>query len=192
VRPDRFWDAKIGGWDHTRYLRPNPVWWRSRLAAERINAQPACHVVDLGCGGGRLLEQLRGHRLTGVDFSAAALELAARRCPGADFQRLDLSCQPLPEADLYVGLGLLDWLQPDQIGALLGALGDKPFLFSFSEWRLSPWLALHWIYIRLTTRAGQPRPAYHRAGWLQQQVERPTNIWRDRRLHFGAFLCHGL
>ncbi|ODT64242.1 hypothetical protein ABS71_13450 [bacterium SCN 62-11] len=188
----QFWDRKIEGWDRSRYLHPNPVWWRNRLASELLNGLPPCHVVDLGCGGGRLLEQLHGHRLTGVDFSAQALELAARRCPEAEFSRLDLGREAVPEGDVYVALGLLDWLRPEQIRALLKGLGDKPFLCSFSEWRFSPWLALHWAYIRLTTRAGQPRPAYHRAGWLQEQSPVATRVWRDRRLHFGAFLCHGL
>lgn len=192
MNPGCFWDGKISGWDRSRYLHANPVSWRTRLAAELLNRLPPQRIADLGCGAGRLLERLEGHQRIGVDFSPKALELAALRCPQARFELLDVTRDALPEADVYVALGLLDWLQPEQIANLLDRFQGKPFLCSFSEWRASPWLVLHWLYIRLTSRPGQPRPAYHRADWLQNQCPQPTRIFRHPKLHFGAFLRHAL
>jgi len=42
-------------------------------------------VLELGCGGGELLAQIKGASLTGVDFSPALLERAKARVPSARF-----------------------------------------------------------------------------------------------------------
>lgn len=63
-----------------------------RLAAARLSIRPGDHLVDLGCGRGGpglwLARRCRA-RLTGVDFSAVALSLAAARAaawaPKAEF-----------------------------------------------------------------------------------------------------------
>jgi SAM-dependent methyltransferase len=76
---DRFWDgAEVGDWDG--------------FARTILHHFPVRSVLDVGCGGGRLLEALRTAdptlRLKGVDASAPALERARRR--GLDVQPLDL------------------------------------------------------------------------------------------------------
>lgn len=195
-----FWEARIARWDRSRYGLATAVARRSQLAAASLGGWCAGRVVaELGCGGGRLLEQLASFEcagLIGVDFSATALQLAARRCPQARLVRADVTCDPLPEADLYVALGLLDWLSAAEIRGLFQSLREKPFLLSFSEARPSLWRLLHWLFVRLSTRPGQPRPAYHRAAWLQELAADAgcgaTRVVRHPGLHFGAFLCHAL
>lgn len=76
---DRFWDgAEVGDWDG--------------FARAILHLFPVRSVLDVGCGGGRLLEALRTVdptlRLKGADASAPALERARRR--GLDVQPLDL------------------------------------------------------------------------------------------------------
>jgi SAM-dependent methyltransferase len=79
------------------YLDPRLVALYDSLTAERpdvpfyvdLAAQlPADTVADVGCGTGRLAVELagRGHRVLGVDPSAAMLD-AARRRPGGDLVR---------------------------------------------------------------------------------------------------------
>ena len=58
-------------------------------------------VLDLGCGegyyAGVLLEQLPGLSLYGVDISKAAVRLAARTCPRAQFAVASAARVPLPD-----------------------------------------------------------------------------------------------
>lgn len=52
---------------------------------------PGCRVLDLCCGSGHVTRELakRGHRVTGVDNSAALIELARRELPGLDLRVAD-------------------------------------------------------------------------------------------------------
>ncbi len=70
---------------------------------ERLDAllRPNSHVLDLGCGAGLPVDRWlvgRGHRVTGVDFSAAMLELARRNVPQARYEQRDMAELP---AGLY-------------------------------------------------------------------------------------------
>lgn len=195
-----FWERRIQGWDRSRYAGTNPVSWRARSAAARIS--PICTgrvVVDLGCGGGRLLELLQtsgARQLIGMDFSLAALQLARVRCDGRQtcFVEGDVVCDDLPDGDLYVGLGLLDWLTDQQIGQLFQKLRGRDFFFSFSERRASLLRWIHQLYCWLSFGWRQPGyvPRYfsqHELSWLAQQAGYPPpESAREARLHFGAFL----
>ncbi|HKZ93262.1 MAG TPA: class I SAM-dependent methyltransferase [Candidatus Bathyarchaeia archaeon] len=55
----------------------------------------AAHIMDLGCGIGRLAEVLHkkyGYLVTGIDLSRAMALLARQRCPECDFIRMDIRC----------------------------------------------------------------------------------------------------
>ncbi len=73
-------------------------------------------VLDFGCGLGHLYEFLEQHaapeiHYTGLDVSAAHLELARRKHPDVDFIRLDVLAHdgPLPEFDYVLLNGVLTW-----------------------------------------------------------------------------------
>ncbi|MBI5596389.1 MAG: class I SAM-dependent methyltransferase [Elusimicrobia bacterium] len=87
------------------YRRPSPGrtdYWRKmaapRLRARRLLAElgrePAGSAVDLGCGGGELLAEVRARfpalRLCGVDASEAQMAENRRREPGLDWLTADL------------------------------------------------------------------------------------------------------
>lgn len=196
----RFWDDKIEGWDRARYTRANPILFRAQLAARLLAPHCAGKIVaDLGCGCGRLLGELQqsgAARRIGVDFSARALELARRRdsSPDLELRQLDLTRDPLPKADLYAGLGLLDWLKPTEVQCLLQSLQGRPFLFSFSERVFHPLRWLHQLYVFLAYgwRTGGYVPHYWAAsqvlGWAHQAGYREVHCLRHPCLSFGAFL----
>jgi ubiquinone/menaquinone biosynthesis C-methylase UbiE len=52
---------------------------------DRMTLSPGLEILDLGTGTGNLAAALavRGHRVTGIDFSERALARARRSCPGA-------------------------------------------------------------------------------------------------------------
>ena len=54
--------------------------------------------LDLGCGDGRLTEELNAAEVVGADVSPVALERARRRVPGATFTELEPDA-PLPFDD---------------------------------------------------------------------------------------------
>lgn len=118
---DRFWDgAEVGDWDG--------------FARTLLHRFPVRSVLDVGCGGGRLLEALRSVdptlRLKGVDASAPALQRARRR--GLDVQPLDLvrlraadvpsAAQALGDFDLVVCLEVAEhfpaWHAPKLLALL--------------------------------------------------------------------------
>ena len=57
-------------------------------------------LLDAGCGAGLALQiaAKRGATVTGFDASAALLEIAAERVPGADLRRGDLESLPYGDA----------------------------------------------------------------------------------------------
>jgi len=75
-----YWDNRYAGEDRVWSGRPNPV-----LVSETVTL-PAGRALDIGCGEGADTIWLagRGWHVTGVDFSAAALERAAARALQAD------------------------------------------------------------------------------------------------------------
>lgn len=78
------------------------------MVAELSALSVAGPVLDLGCGEGYycgVLDQaLPACALYGVDISRAAVRLAARRCPAADFAVASAFDLPLPDASLEVVL----------------------------------------------------------------------------------------
>ncbi|MBT8486343.1 MAG: class I SAM-dependent methyltransferase [Phycisphaerales bacterium] len=83
------------------------------VRAAGLGPRSTCHVLDVGCGCGLLLDHLneRGIRdvtYTGVDASAAMIDAAGLRHPNADWRRQDiLDPAAEPTADWVVANGLL-------------------------------------------------------------------------------------
>ncbi len=71
-----------------------------------IDALPPGRALDAACGTGRHARHLhsRGHRVIGVDASAAMLDVARHRLPDVDFRLGDLGALPVETAstDLVV------------------------------------------------------------------------------------------
>ncbi len=84
---------------------------------------PAARVADLGCGTGSLsvLLAAEGHRVRGLDLSAAMLEIATRKAEGlpAEFRQGDAADPPYPAASCDVVLARhVLWALPDPDAAL--------------------------------------------------------------------------
>jgi SAM-dependent methyltransferase len=102
-----------------RVLRPG-LFRRRRLAVETVRSCPSPHVLDVGCGSGRIGEHVLeagAARYIGIDFAEPMIELARRRLERfagraelilEDFLAADLD----PGFDVVLALGLFDYL-PD-------------------------------------------------------------------------------
>jgi SAM-dependent methyltransferase len=114
--PERFsefertgWDANIAGYDQAL----------GSVAGQTVDPMldAACvrqgtQVLDLCCGPGFLAAGAvrRGAEATGLDFSAAAVELARTRFPGCRFEQGDAQALPFPDASfdsVVCGYGLM-------------------------------------------------------------------------------------
>ena len=78
-------------------LRPSAARLRSLALAQEL-IPPGTDVLDLGCGAGIPMTATLadGRRITGVDISAAQIELARANVPPATFIQADLTTVDLP------------------------------------------------------------------------------------------------
>ena len=134
---DRLYESK----GVTARLRRGPK--RSRdLAAAVVARHPAPHVLDVGCGPGRVAEavlEAGAARYVGIDLSAEMLALARRRVDGhaavelvqGDFLELD----PPRMFDVVLALGLFDYLPEPRPGAAwMRARCTSTLVASFPRW----------------------------------------------------------
>ena len=205
--PKAFWNAKILGWEASRYgeggedLASSSLRFRMDSAIRLLEPHLAGRrVVELGCGSGLLAERLLAAgalSYQGYDISEAAIAKARERAAGRDAIRFDVASvaelPPLGDA-LVVSLGLVDWLNEEDLGHLL-ALGRQGSCFhAVSERRLSATQLIHRIYVLLAYgwKSGGYMPRYHRVADVAALAERhgigPLHVHRHPKLRFGLFV----
>jgi SAM-dependent methyltransferase len=213
-----YWDQKIARWDDSAYDREgshglmgrmrSSVDARMNIALEVLKTHTeGKSLLDLGCGAGRLailaVDTLGAARAHGIDISPAAVEKArslAERAGVADrvtFEVGSVARETLPEADITVGLGLLDWLDDEETERLMTSLEGRRFLLSYSEQDNSLAEIVHRFYLvyRLRLFGGAVRARHHRRRELLDLMDRhgllPCEIIERREARFGK-LIHNL
>lgn len=115
---------------------------RNPWVARTIGEAPR-HVLDVGCGAGFLANFLaaRGHRVTGIDTSAEALEVARRydRTHRVDYRTGDACALAFPDAsfDAVCAMDLLEHVtEPERVIAEAGRVlrpGGRLFFHTFNR-----------------------------------------------------------
>lgn len=86
--------------------------WHVRKIADRLAIAEGSSVLDVACGTGDWLAELerRGTRISGVDISARAVEIARRHLPHADIRQSVAEALPYSEGqfDLVTCMGSLE------------------------------------------------------------------------------------
>lgn len=205
----RFWDYKILGWEASRYggtgehtpPPQNSVSSRMQIVAGFLSRPGrGQHLLDLGCGSGRLFQMIPDgiwKTRHGIDLSETAIT------HGKDFFKGDPSTtlssgnvcdMEWPRCDFVCGLGLLDWLNDTELEQLVHRLGNRSFLFSYSERRPSALRFLHMAYVFLAY--GWRTKGYAPRYYTEKKVrhifspngERPIYFFRDPALSFGTLV----
>jgi len=73
----------------------------------RKHGIPGIHIVELGCGSGRLAHELtrKGFRVSGFDYSRSMVSLAKRNAPQGNFRVGSLWDLRIPSADAVIAVG---------------------------------------------------------------------------------------
>lgn len=115
--------------------------------------------LEIGCGGGELavrLVELGAASGVAVDVSPDVVEVARRRADDAGVgERLRFETSTIagltdvPDVDLAVGLGILEYLEPTELCNLIQRVRPRDVFFSFDESRPSLLGSMHVVYRRL-------------------------------------------
>ena len=159
--------------------------------------------MDIGCAGGLLYDRLKltnMEKYIGVDLATHAIECAKNQFDTeedrnkASFSSGDLLGIEFPEIDVAVALGVLEWLNLEEIQKLLGKIAPKPFLFSISEKTnsLARWVHSIYVYLAYGWKTKGYVPQYYSVEELISIAKScgydSIKIYRHKELRFGAFL----
>lgn len=116
-------------------------------------------ILELGCGSGyfaiKTFREIRPKKMIGLDISRNAIQRANTlkkklRISGKKLEFIEAdttALQTLPEADITVGLGFLDYLSAPEIRTLMRNLKSTYIIFTFSERKVSLARYLHILYL---------------------------------------------
>ena len=213
-----FWNAKILGWEDSRYggaatpgliealagRASSSLRFRLDVAARLLAPHLAGRrVVELGCGSGLLAERLLAlgaASYQGYDLSEAAIARAEQRAaasPRGEAMRFTVAAVAdlPPQGDaLAISLGLVDWLAPAELDRLFALGRQGSCLHALSERRRSAEQLIHRAYVQLSYgwKNGGYAPRYHEVAEIAAIANRygvgPLTVFRHRRLRFGVFV----
>ena len=168
-----YWDNKIISWEKSYFDNKSNVSisllekiaskFRKPLIARKQNLLKIIQneikgktICEFGCGTGDLINNilnLGAAKVYGLDISPKAVSLANKIYTNKKIKFLvqDLSSsKKLPEANLYFGLGFIDYLTIDEIISLISKIdkqGSK-YVFSVPEKKFNLINTLHLIYLK--------------------------------------------
>ena len=98
------WGAKARDWAELCEPVSRPAW---PVLFERLGVGPGTRLLDMGCGAGGALQYARGlgAEVTGLDASAALVEIARKRIPGACIEIGEVEVLPLDDEAFDVVTG---------------------------------------------------------------------------------------
>ena len=117
--------------------------WILKILRERRGSQ--LKVLDVGCGGGFLINALaeQGHIVTGIDLSLSSLRIAETKTNSASFFQGDARCLPFPRKsfDVVCAMDLLEHVEEPHLVIQEAARVLKPGGFFFFHTFNRNWLS---------------------------------------------------
>lgn len=175
ISQKEYWDKKIKEWSKASYQRRTtrlnllemmanlfrgPIMGRMKVALRVVGQKARGKIIaDFGCGLGDFCFRILKYQpkmVIGFDISTVAIKAARKTAQKKKVTQLvkfihaDVGqMEKLPEFDIAVGLGFIDYLTKEELTRLFRLMGRKSYLFSFFEKRLSLRNLFHEVYIRL-------------------------------------------
>lgn len=174
ISQKKYWDKKIKEWSSDSYsqksnkTRPieklanlfrGPIVKRMEIALQIAGPKAKGKVIaDFGCGlGDYCFKVLRydPKKVIGLDISEVAVKEASNRAKkmglkNVIFVQTDIGqAENLPEFDIAVGLGFIDYLDQEELKKLFKSLSNRYFLFSVFEKKLSLRNLIHGVYVKM-------------------------------------------
>lgn len=116
-------------------------------------------ILDMGCGLGDFCFEIikyNPQKALGMDISPVAIKGAKKRAKDKDFgktvefmQGNIVELKKLPQFDIAVGLGFIDYLNKEELKKIFKLLSGRYFIFSMFEKKLSLLNLLHAVYVRI-------------------------------------------
>lgn len=168
-----YWDKKIKEWTEASYEKKTKnliektaslfrggITKRMEVALEVVGPKAKGKVIlDLGCGLGDFCFRILSYspkKIIGIDISAVAVKEAIKRAKKRDceekveFIRGNVTqMEKLPNFDIAVGLGFIDYLDKNDLKKLFKLLSGRHFLFSMFEKKFSLMNVLHAVYVKI-------------------------------------------
>ena len=105
-----------GSWNDTTRYGP-ACRHRRRIVSKLVRSLPHSRVLDLGCGDGCLIAEMRGRftaEFRGADISQQAIDIARKNVPGVLFEQLDVGLGiPHGPYDVVVMSEVLEHIEDD-------------------------------------------------------------------------------
>lgn len=80
-----------------RWIKKNKYYYKNLIEFLRYNIPENSSVIEIGCGNGYLLEQLKPSRAVGIDISPEMIRIAREKNPDYEFIEMDTDCITLNE-----------------------------------------------------------------------------------------------
>ena len=158
-------------------------------------------VLELGCGSGffafELFKRSKTRHITGVDISSNAIKRAQEVCRNGKLANVftflegDAPFAALPQTDITIGLGFLDYLNSGEIASLFDNMKSKYFLFTFSEKSFSLTRYIHKLYLWIQKC---PKHFYYTKGEIAAYIGSKygkVHFLSNKELSFGC-IVHNL
>jgi len=114
------WEAQASQWIAWARADGHDSYWRyHRDQFLRLLPPPGRCTLDIGCGEGRLLRDLKrlGHRVIGVDASPTLVAAARERDPSMDIRLADAAALPLADAGADLVIAFMSLHDIDALSA---------------------------------------------------------------------------
>lgn len=203
----KYWRTSARNWEAKRYGRPwsrfiySSLLNRMQYLAFIIEQMPeGSHVIELGCGSGRLFDHIKNKRrlkYSGYDISPAAINEAQKRwkdIPDTTWSCCDISDIPQQSCDLVVSAGLLDWLTDEQIKILIGRIDAPYFAHSFSKKKNTVGVYVHIIFTVIQSILNNSK--YDPRKFTIAEIKtlfhqsKSLSFIENKKLSFGCFVEH--